>query len=298
MSNLYTPYKTPPGCHDVPFIYLFNGNDLVDGADYQSRLAIKTDADSDFILRRIAGASSVGGFFTYRNASGSYAWLPAACVYSATHTTPSNQGDISVLPEKSYPPNGTIRFDLLQIVRASAASGPPDFIAYIAFQGAKRFSYDVVEPPCPYRLRSYQYVLNTGPVTWTRGQYQRFTIKVDHGYDFELLRLIQLDVTTHASGSGGGNPLPATDRVGIFNYMLYDPNRFQLMSDPVPDGLIIDQIGGIFPADTAPMPGVFPCPGMLYPRLTQITVDLYAVQTAPQGDSFQIIFDGMERIPT
>ena len=295
--NLYTPYRTPPGCHDVPFIYLFNGNDLTEGIDYVNQLSVKTDADSKFILRRIAGVNSVGEFFTYRNASSSYVWKPPISVLSPTNQFGSNQADISVLPEKIYPENGTIRFDTLIVAKALAASGGTDFLAYIAFQGAKRFPYDVVQPPCPYRLRGYQYVLNIPAVTWTRGQYQRFVIKIDHGYDFELLRLDQLDTTTHSSGSGGGLPVPATSRVGVFNYMLYDPNRFQLMTDPVPDSYIIDQINGIFPADPSPMPGVFPCPGMLYPRLTQITVDLYAVQSVAQGDAFQIIFDGMERIP-
>ena len=183
------------------------------------------------------------------------------------------------------------------MTKAVAVSGGTDFLAYIAFQGAKRFPYDVVQAPCPYRLRSYQYTLEIPQVTWTRGQYKRFTIKIDHGFDFELHRLDQLDTSTHTAGSGGGIPLPANQRVGVFNYMLYDPNRFQLMSAPTPDSVIIDQINGIFGADTAPMPGVFPCPGMLYPRLTQITVDLYAVQSAAQNDAFQIIFDGMERIP-
>jgi hypothetical protein len=79
--------------------------------------------------------------------------------------------------------------------------------------------------------------------------------------------------------------------------MLYDPHKWQMMSEPVPDGLIIDQLNGILTSDPAPMPGVFPAPAMLYPRLSQIVVDLYATQSTPQGDCWQIIFRGMERIP-
>jgi len=296
MSNLYVPYQTPPGCHDVPFIYLFNANSLTNGLDYLSQLAQKVDSDSQFILRRIAGANSVAGFFSYRNASGSYVWKPPINVQGPT-LGKSNAGDISVLPEKFYPENGQIRFDLLGVAKAVAGSGGTDFLAYIAFQGAKRFPYDVTPPPCPYRLRSYQYVLNLGPVIWTRGQFQRFNVKVDHGFDFEIHRLVQLNVSTTTSGSGGGLPIPSTTKTGVFNWMLYDPNRFQLMSDPVPDSVIIDQINGIFTGDPAPMPGVFPCPGMLYPRMTQIVVDLYATESTPNNDSYQIIFDGMERIP-
>ncbi len=286
MRNLYTPYQTPQGCHDVPFIYLFDATQLTNGLDFVNQLGIKMDSDSKFILRRIAGAQSAGKFFSYRNASSSYVWKPAISVLGPTGGS-SNQGDIGVLPEKIYPENGQIRFDVLGVAKAVALSGGTDYLSYIAFQGAKRFPYDVVEAPCPYRLRSYEYVLHIPAVTWTRGQYARFSVKVDHGYDFELDSISQIDATN----------IPDT-RVGVFNYMLYDPNRFQLMSLPVPDSYIVDQLNGILTTDPAPMPGVFPCPAMLYPRLTHITLDLYATQSTPQGDCWEIVFRGMERIPT
>lgn len=280
MSNLYTPYQTPPGCHDIPFIYLFNGNDLTNGADYVSQLSKKLDSDSVFVMRRIAGASSVAGAFTYRNPnSSSYVWLPAA-------STIGQQADIGALPEKLYPPSGQIRFDVLGVNKAVALSGGSDYLAYIAFQGAKRFPYEIPEERCPYRLRSYEYKLNIPTVDWVRGDYRRFTVKVENTGDFELHRIVQVNATS----------VPDT-RVGVFNYMLYDPHRWQMMSEPVPDGLIVDQINGILTSDPAPMPGVFPVPGMLYPRMSQIVVDLYATQSTPQGDCWQIVFVGMERIP-
>ena len=175
---------------------------------------------------------------------------------------------------------------MLGVAKAVALSGGTDYLSYIAFQGAKRFPYDVVEAQCPYRLRSYEYVLHVPSVDWARGQYARFSVKVDHGFDFELDSICQINATN----------IPNT-RVGVFNYMLYDPNRFQLMSLPVPDSYIVDQINGILTTDPAPMPGVFPCPAMLYPRLTHITLDLYATQSTPQGDCWEIVFRGMERIP-
>jgi hypothetical protein len=288
VRNLYTPYQTPQGCHDVPFIYLFDGTALTNTLDFVNQLGIKMDSDSKFILRRIAGAQSVGQFFTYRNASSSYVWKPPIWTGSPGGTAAQgNQADIGVLPEKIYPENGQIRFDVLGVQKAVAASGGTDFLSYIAFQGAKRFPYDVVEAPCPYRLRSYEYVLHIPAVDWIRGQYKRFSIKVDHGFDFELDSITQENATDTPNV-----------RTGVFNYMLYDPNRFQLMSLPVPDGLIVDQINGILTTDPAPMPGVFPCPAMLYPRLTHITLDLYATQSTPQGDCWEIVFRGMERIPT
>ncbi len=288
MRDLYTPYKTPPGCHDVPFIYLFDGNDLTNGSDQINKLSTKLDSDAQFILRRIAGAQSVAQFFSYRNNSGSYVMLPPMSTLGPTGGL-SNQADISVAPEKFYgglDAAGQIRFDLLTVAKAVALSGGTDFIAAIAFQGVKRFPWDVEEPPCPYRLRSFEYTLPIPAVDWVRGQYRRFSVKIDKTGDFELDSISQINATN----------VPDT-RTGVFNYMLYDPHKWQMMSNPVPDGLIIDQLNGILATDPAPMPGVFPSPAMLYPRLTQITVDLYATQSVPQGDCWQIIFRGQERIP-
>jgi hypothetical protein len=288
MRDLYSPYKTPPSCHDVPFIYLFDGNDLTNGTDIINRLSVKLDADAGFILRRIAGAQSVAQFFSYRNNSGSYVWTPPASTQGPTGGL-SNQGDIGVGPEKLYgglDAAGQIRFDLLQVAKAVALSGGTDFIAAIAFQGVKRFPWDVEEPPCPYRPRSFEYTLAIPAVDWVRGQYRRFSVKIDKTGDFELDSISQINATN----------IPDT-RTGVFNYMLYDPHKWQMMSAPVPDGLIVDQLNGILTTDPAPMPGVFPSPAMLYPRLSQIIVDLYATQSTQQGDCWQIIFRGQERIP-
>ncbi len=280
-DRLYQPYRTPQGCHDVPFIYLFDGNDLVNGQDYVSRLNVKLDSDSQFILRRIAGVSSVAEFFTYRNNSGSYVWLPPSAVSG-------QQADIGVPFEKTYGGINAaqIRFDLLSVTKAVAASGGSDYLAYIAFQGVKRFPWDVEPPPCPYRLRSYEYVLNIPAVDWTRGDYRRFVVDVNHTGDFELDRIVQVNATNVPD-----------QRVGVFNYMLYSPQRWQMMSLPVPDSLITDQANGILTSDPAPMPGIFPAPAMLYPRLSQIVIDLYATQSTQQGDCWQIFLIGQERIP-
>ncbi len=288
MRDLYQPYKTPQGCHDVPFIYLFEGNTLTNGSDQINKLSVKLDSDAGFILRRIAGAQSVAEFFSYRNNSGSYVWLPPISTLGPTGGL-SNQADISVAPEKLYgglDAAGQIRFDLLTVAKAVALSGGTDFIAAIAFQGVKRFPWDVEEPPCPYRLRSFEYTLPIPSVDWVRGQYRRFSVKIDKTGDFELDSISQINATN----------IPDT-RTGVFNYMLYDPHKWQMMSAPVPDGLIVDQLNGILTSDPAPMPGVFPAPAMLYPRLSQIIVDLYATQSVPQGDCWQIIFRGQERIP-
>jgi hypothetical protein len=288
MRDLYTPYQTPQGCHDSPFIYLFDGNDLVNGTDQIGKLSQKLDADSEFLLRRIAGAQSVAQFFSVRNNSGSYVWMPPISVLGPTGGV-SNQGDISFPFEKSYGGTaaaGQIRFDVLTVTKALAPSGGSDFIAAIAFQGVKRFPWDVEAPPCPYRLRSFEYTLAIPVVDWVRGQYRRFHVKIDKTGDFELDSISQINATN----------IPDT-RTGVFNYMLYDPHKWQMMSAPVPDGLIVDQLNGILVTDPAPMPGVFPAPAMLYPRLSQIIVDLYATQSTPQGDCWQIIFRGMERIP-
>ena len=197
MSNLYSPYLTPPGCHDAPYIYVFDGTGLTNGTTVNNTLSLKLDGDADFILRRIAGASSIAQFFTYRNASNSYVWLPAASV-----TGP--QADISVAPEKVYPRDSQIRFDFGGIAKAVAISGGTDFLSYLAFQGVKRFPWSSPVRPCPFTPRSFQYVLNVPAVTWTRPQYMRFSVRVNAGFDFELMRIIQCN----------GTNVP-TNRVGV-----------------------------------------------------------------------------------
>lgn len=280
MRDLYAPYQTPAGCHDVPFIYLFDGNDLVNGDAYTNKLSVQMDGDAEFILRRIAGFPTVSRYFTYRNMSGSYAWQPFI-------EKLDTQGDISVVPEKLYKPRSAIRFDVGAVAKNVAVEDTEDFIAYIAFQGVKRFPWDVEPQPCNYRLRNFMYVLNIPAVDWTRGQFRRFSLRIDKTGDFELYRIIQLN----------GTNVPDT-RVGVFNYMLYDPNGWQMMSAPVPDSYVTDQIQPILSA-TNPyaQPSPFPTPGMLYPRMSQIKVDLHAVQSIAQGDCWQIVFDGAERIP-
>ena len=283
MRDLYQPYRTPPGCHDSPYIYLYDATALTNGLDYVDQLSQRLDADSEFILRRIAGASSVAPFFTYRSNTGRYIWQPPAALGTG------NQGDIGVPNELGYGGRqaaGQIRFDLLQVSKAVALSGGTDFLSYIAFQGVKRFPWDRAPVPCPYRLRAYEYTLNIPAVDWTRGQYRRFSVKIDHTGDFELDRIVQINATNVPD-----------QRVGVFNYLIYDPNQWQMMSLPVPDSYICDTSNGILTTDPSPMPGIFPCPAMLYPRMSLITIDLYATQSTPQGDCWQILLIGQERIP-
>jgi len=284
LRDLYQPYRTPPGCHDSPYIYLYDGNSLTDGLDYVDQLSQRLDADSEFILRRIAGFTSTAQFFTYRDNVGRYIWTPPATAQGF-----GQQADIGVPFELGYGGRqaaGQIRFDLLNVQKSLATSGGTDFLAYIAFQGVKRFPWDRAPVPCPYRLRAYEYVLNIPAVDWTRGQYRRFSVKIDRTGDFELDRIVQVNATN----------VPDT-RVGVFNYLLYDPNQWQMMSLPVPDSYICDTSNGILTTDPAPMPGIFPCPAMLYPRMSLITIDLYATQSTPQGDCWQILLIGQERIP-
>ena len=290
MSNLYVPYQTPPNCHDVPFIYVYDATQLVNGQSYRNTLGVSLDADAQFILRRIAGAQSVAPYFTYRNDSGSYVAQPAFSTLGPASQL-SNACDISVVPEKPYgnaQAAGQIKFDVVNVAKAVAATGGTDYLAYIAFAGVKRFPWNrgSLVAACRYYRRSYEYVLNIPGVTWTRGQYMRFVIKVDHGFDFELQGIAQLN----------GTNVPAI-QTGVFNYLLYSPERWHMMSDPVPDSYIVDTLTPLITTDPATMPGTFPSPPMLYPFNSQIVVDLYATQSTPQGDCWQIVFRGQERVP-
>lgn len=109
-------YDTPDGYSDVFFIYVFDAKlaGLNNGADYTQQ-GVKV-TDGAFVCRAWNGAYSVldgtpgswGTIQLYGRASDQWFDNPTV-VY-----TP-NPGPISVLPEKEYPVDGIIKFDLTNV---------------------------------------------------------------------------------------------------------------------------------------------------------------------------------------
>ena len=211
--SLRTPYLTPAGCRDRPFIYVFNPDGLGFGAaSNQQYLSQKIHGDSDFVLRRVAGWSSFASRFNYRNPSFSSVFsVPLQFATAAGLAGKNSHQDMAVVPEKLYPAAGQISFDLFGIgLGATGSNG-------LIFQGAKRFQGELstgVIPatgsayrpnPCPYKLRSYEYTIAV-TANFAPPVFRRVSAAVENR-EFELYRITQVDITGGGGPGGGGLPM-------------------------------------------------------------------------------------------
>lgn len=292
-------YVTPTGKVDLPFLYVFDGSTLTDGQSFPTlpSLHVPIQWDSDFILRAILGVPTVvnpttGGFRLY-NYSGGLAM--------GDFIKPmSNQ--FAVVPEKFYPRNGVVKFDLATVLRAFNACGEsPIYKALIAFQGVKRYTpgspgYASGGPQLPAptdpdsyvpRPWTYPFQLN---LNWfarvTAGGLpeipRTFTIAIQD-YDFELHYISVVNLVTGARVT-----------VDLFQIMLYDATaKRQLFSQPV-NASFLDNNRKEYGNP------VFPVPPLLFPVWTQIRFDISSLVcntdvSAPYA--FQVDFVGVNRVP-
>lgn len=296
MRTLRTePYFTPHGAVDVPYAYVFDGTSLTDGNDLFNAQQV-TAGDSSFILRRIVGLPTVldtganGGKFNYKNASQSYVFM--------AQVVPPNV--ITVVPEKLYPPNGSIFFDLYKILRDSTAcGGTPIPTAQIAFFGVRRYQlgrgYAVRETPYKYyeKRYSFEYSLTLNVASGTPPQRQ--IIPMD-AFDFELLEIMISD----AGDTTGVGALQTAD----FSVQLYDANMHQLSSAPLLQGFINSgrvSTGGSGTGKgngAPPYQAVMPCPSIVYPAGGNIVFDITSLLCATSlPKTYNISFLGIWRKP-
>jgi hypothetical protein len=293
MRIIEQPYQTPPGFVDSPFAYVYDGTQLTDGVSYQS-VTKQLQGDSDFILRRIIGVPNViasaasGGRFNYRNASQSYSAGNPGAGICFNNVWP-------VVPEKAYPKNTQIVFDLYNVSRAFTACGEtPVYNSFIAFLGVKRFTQNqgYRTNTTPYKFRplkySYSYTLT---IDWAHfnaagapNASQQFSQLLDT-YDFELLR-----ITACKFGSTG------TLTTNDFRMTLYDANSHQLSDMPLNQGFINN--GRRTPALGPPYSGLMPVPSLVYPGGSQITFDITSQLCSTQlPQTYNVTFDGIWRVP-
>lgn len=293
MSNLKVePYFTPAGYVDFPFTYVYDATGLTDGRTYMN-IQKQLSGDSDFILRSIVGAPTVlaegadGGKFNFKNASGSYA-IQSQIVMSDVY---------SVVPEKFYPRDASIVFDLYNVLRDSVVcGGNPVKSSYIAFQGVKRFAlgqgYAVRETPYRYKEKRYSFeyplTVSVGRYTTVGGSIQtppvRQVVTMDN-YDFELLQIV-------ISFDGVTGALQTAD----FQVMLYDANMHQLSDVPLNQGFINS---GKPTAAAAPQyTAVMPVPSLVYPAGGNIVFDVSSLLCANEPPlSYNVSFKGIWRMP-
>jgi hypothetical protein len=271
-------YITPPGNGDQFFQYAFNADALTDGSSYPGQVNGINIYDYDFICRNWAGMETVintataGGIQIYDN-------LKRQWFSTYINLASFAQGQC-VLPEKRYPVNSRIGFDLLDVARL--AVGGSTFASQLVFTGARRIpgqSSDPAPSSYKYKLKRFCY-----PYTLTVNAYAggavipQQTIAIDD-YDFELWRV---EMTTYHS------PSP-------FSIWLYDTNRIQRSNIPIN----ANRFFHFDPALSSGENNFWPCPPLVYKVASVIRFDIASLLLAPTvlPQTYQLLFHGARRIP-
>lgn len=268
-------YQTPDGFVDTPYIYVYDGSGLTDGASYQ-RLSSRMEGDFDFVLRRVCGLSSLAQSLVLYNGLG-----------QAISSAPLRAGAIFPLaPEMVYSANGEILFDLRTVARSNFACGTTIYTSYLLFQGVKRRRVVTGAPGFVQGVPfTYTYDLN---VNWYRyvslpgAQMEAprpVYVSVDD-YDFELqgVRVANLDGTALTNG--------------VIELRIFDDRGRSLSSAPVPqqylNSALISGFGNCFPV-----------PGVLYRRGSVLRFDVASMicNTDPSFPrQFRLEFFGVRRV--
>ena len=297
------PYRTPPGSLDAPFIYVYDASSLTDGLTYNN-VALPIQGDSDFVLRAIRGVNTVVdaapiGAFDYKNPNGTYTSGEFALLGVAAIRGIFFPRNWPVVPEKLFKANTSIQFDLTNVLRANTACAlGAIYYSQIAFCGVKRFSVQqgYTRGDTDYDYRSMQFSYSVAlTLTWgywdgvARAIPRRIQIPMEQ-YDFELLRM----KVCLASGATGALTTPDVQ------VTVYDANMHQLSDKPLNQAFINS---GKVAANRAPLyQGVFPVPPLVYPKGSQITLDVSSMvcNNDPRltpGIQYNLLLDGLWRVP-
>lgn len=288
-------YKTPEGFVDYPFIWVFDARSLVNGTSPQNLIIPVKDAD--FYLRSAVGMATVASRWNYFNPSREPAigqGVRSASALSDNLLTTSNR--YTVVPEKFYPVDTEIRFDLQNV--AKAVNEDDQEISFLGFQGVKRLAagawkfnpaqyrsdYRYYEKPWSYEVEvGINFFVDQGAAP------RKFTRTIEE-FDFELQKICihRRDV----EAEGGGGPVGSLG-VDPFLMLMWDPTGYdKLSSDFCPARWynFFETTGNFF--------SVMPVPTMIYPIGSQISFELLSLLVAAGGtQTYQFSFQGVQRIP-
>lgn len=280
------------GYYDIPFFYVLNyffpktgpgANPLIDsGTGFASQAwadVIPSQGDYEFRLRR--HIPSWPRNFNLLDA-GSYSLYSPLDLNPFPNNTANIRADLLVSPDLVYPPGAGIRVANTNGFQFS--TGPDNYwYGFYAMQGVKRiYKAPNTAPNYPYYERSFTY-----PLKFTLNtQFPSFqtAIVLVNNYDFEL-QAIEFFENYGTS---------TTNEPTVMGIKVYDSARYSMMSDFVDISLL--QTGN---SNTKPGPaGCFPTPPVIYPRGSQITVDIQGTQLSANLPQVQYInFVGVNRIP-
>ena len=261
--------------YDLPFIYVYDGDALVDGRDYADTSVLLLN-NSDFILRRICGVNNLAHTFRYRDAQrmNRIQWLSQV------------NNDIVSVPESLYPAASQLGFDLGNVLRANnTGGGQTHYYSQIGFQGVRRF-YGTETPESNYRYYDRPYTIRFDFTIFDTGLASplQYNVVVPDR-DFELL-----SITALIDKTGGRSANPTVQAAHDFKMTLYDARQNQLSNAPVVDEYLC--------AGGANYNSIFPVPTIWYPVNSVIRFDIQSLLLAAQVPaSVTLLFNGLWRFP-
>jgi hypothetical protein len=277
-------YQTPAGYYDLPYIHVYNGDALTNGANYSNINVGVANNEAGFVLRQIMGRDKLVARMQLRDSFAPLTGADTGAVLPLTYP---------VAPERFISPSGALLMDLFNVARANRVNlAVTIFFAQVAFQGVRRYLGDSVYPGASdykYVERAFTYTQQV-TVNWTGVDPtpRKFAVEIREGCDFELQRI------TIVRTSQGQQPTNAIPNCEI-KLQLFDQFGKQLSNAPVLDVYLNDA------ADGTPglYNGVFPVPGVLYRRQSFLKFEVTSLLTVNLLPSvYDISFHGIRRWAT
>lgn len=184
-------YEGVPGFGDTFFIYAFDGDLLTSGVSYNN-LRVQIN-DGDFVLRSWKGVDSLGNIATgiqLRDKLQNQFFSSAISPFTAS---PSSQlarymrTGWPVLPEKVYPENGYIGFDLVSALPNTSQVGQ---LAFFGVRRRRNIQNDPVPSPYRYYEKPFSFPVSFSvPTGWSNKSGGYLVVLPITDYDFELRRI-------------------------------------------------------------------------------------------------------------
>jgi|SRR5579863_1300839 len=303
-------YHVPDGRIDAPYCYIYDASVLADSiANTPANnlgLAVQTDNDSDFLLRRVVGMNlvvaapgalaGVTGAWNARDRSK----IPFFQSEVQPGTMPASlgggqSGNWPVLPEKEYLAANQITFDLYGVLRNFTADTTNIltrriYNSQIGFWGSRRFhkgGFYVHNTPYRYHELPFTYQFGFG-MNWGHwinaagagilNNPRKFVVPVQE-VDFELCSI----TVTYSNG------LPVT--TNDFQLHLYGPDGFTLLSSAPMNLPFFNAVPGNYQYGSP----VYPVPPLVYALKTNIKFEITSMLPYGTAKEYVINFNGIWR---
>lgn len=268
-----------------PYIYAYDGQGLTDGSN-TNITGVKTDAESEFMLRRIVGARLlVGPFVNGGNLS----------VYDTDSQNILGTGaripnSFPIAPQKRWPRNSQIQFQIANVQRQANAyvtpGSVPNYWSTLGFAGIKVLENEPYETPYRYqevgwRIRN-TFTLTTGRVApaYTVIAPTILVPTIVQDMDFQWMGTnINIQVN-------GGTWQPS---IGKMKVLFQDQNEYALSNGFVPDTFVNSGSPG--------WGSVWPTVPLLFSIRSSIRMQVASLLVEAESPAqCEIIFTGIRRV--